>query len=833
MKLESSEKKTILAVDDKLENLKVLIKYLEDSGFELMVAQSGEEAFKHIERFIPDIILLDVLMPGIDGFETCQRLKANETTKDIPVIFMTALTDTVDKVKGFEVGAIDYLTKPLQHEEVLARVNAHITTREFQQQLQEKNILLQQKIMAFSTLMQMEAYAGPIIAESTAMRRIQDQITELAQSSDPTLITGEPGTGQVYMAKKLHERLGNTYAPLIVVDCLRIEDREASKLLFGSTDREGFESWAGGFGALHLADQGTLVLMHIETLDMPAQRILSQYIEKSADEKVIPQIHLIASTSEDIASLAEAGRFLPRLAEQLTANVLRMPTMLERKRDILPLAKLFLAERDQRLSDGEHRLSRSAEHALLSGQYRHRNADELRESVEFAALFADGPEIVAEHIFTGPKSEGTPFDYNLSKVGLVQRLLHSEIPIIVMQSIIFVVFLSIILICLITGNTLPGRIANGLIWGLWWPALMIVFLFVGRVWCTVCPISSAGRVAQRIGSLKLNPPQWLKKHAGWLVVFLFFLIVWSEYVLHMTEHPFRTSILLLTLMIAAMLFSVLYKRDTWCRYLCPLGNLGATYAVSAMVYVRANPSVCATQCNTHECFKGSSTSRECPVFHHPLYARDGHFCKMCFSCLRSCPHGSANLYLRAPIQSVWHLGDLSSTLTPLALVGFFLAMVLLGARSTVWLATPHRFTVAAVLAVIFAMALYTVLPRLLSREHYPDPAMVSRVALALFILGWGPLMAFHLHEVPGLTALQIRVVEESFWTPYLPITEVTVLLILQLAVIFLAAIFAIISLWKIWVRFTRQEVKSERWRWQILLGLCTLYLLTAVGLFMS
>jgi PAS domain S-box-containing protein len=145
MNSESSKKGTILAVDDKLENLKILIKYLEDSGFELMVAQSGEETLKHVERIIPDIILLDVLMPGIDGFETCRRLKENETTREIPVIFMTALTDTVDKVTGFEVGAVDYLTKPLQHEEVLARVNAHLTIRQFQQQLQEQNILLQQK----------------------------------------------------------------------------------------------------------------------------------------------------------------------------------------------------------------------------------------------------------------------------------------------------------------------------------------------------------------------------------------------------------------------------------------------------------------------------------------------------------------------------------------------------------------------------------------------------------------------------------------------------------------------------------------------------------------
>jgi PAS domain S-box-containing protein len=139
------DKSTILIVDDRLDNLKLLTTFLRQRGFEIMVAQSGEEALKHVERIVPDIILLDVMMPGIDGFETCQNLKQKESTKETPVIFMTALTETVDKVKGFEMGAVDYLTKPLQHEEVLARVNAHLTIRKFQRQLQEQNELLQQK----------------------------------------------------------------------------------------------------------------------------------------------------------------------------------------------------------------------------------------------------------------------------------------------------------------------------------------------------------------------------------------------------------------------------------------------------------------------------------------------------------------------------------------------------------------------------------------------------------------------------------------------------------------------------------------------------------------
>jgi PAS domain S-box-containing protein len=145
LKPKSSENGTILIVDDQLENLKLLTTYMQQQGFELMVAQSGEETLKRVERIIPDIILLDVMMPGIDGFETCQHLKESGTTQDIPVLFMTALTDTVDKVKGFELGAVDYLTKPLQQEEVLARVNAHLTIRKFQRQLQEQNELLKQK----------------------------------------------------------------------------------------------------------------------------------------------------------------------------------------------------------------------------------------------------------------------------------------------------------------------------------------------------------------------------------------------------------------------------------------------------------------------------------------------------------------------------------------------------------------------------------------------------------------------------------------------------------------------------------------------------------------
>lgn len=133
---------TVLIVDDDPTNLGVLFSTLSQTGFKVLIAEDGERALAQIDRTCPDIILLDVLMPpGINGFETCRRLKSRKGTTDIPVIFMTALSDTVDKIKGFEAGGVDYITKPLQHEEVLARVKAHLTIRQLQQRLQEQNDL--------------------------------------------------------------------------------------------------------------------------------------------------------------------------------------------------------------------------------------------------------------------------------------------------------------------------------------------------------------------------------------------------------------------------------------------------------------------------------------------------------------------------------------------------------------------------------------------------------------------------------------------------------------------------------------------------------------------
>ncbi|MEH2446361.1 MAG: response regulator [Nostoc sp.] len=135
----------VLVVDDNPTNLQVLSSFLDQSNFEVWAARSGEKALQRLENDdLPDLILLDVMMPGIDGFETCKQLKSNPRVQDIPVIFMTALSETADKVKGLQLGAVDYITKPFQHEEVLVRIENHLKLRNLTKTLIAKNVELQQ-----------------------------------------------------------------------------------------------------------------------------------------------------------------------------------------------------------------------------------------------------------------------------------------------------------------------------------------------------------------------------------------------------------------------------------------------------------------------------------------------------------------------------------------------------------------------------------------------------------------------------------------------------------------------------------------------------------------
>jgi two-component system, sensor histidine kinase and response regulator len=146
MDITPTKTSTILIVDDNPLSLHLLFSYLDQSGFKVLVSKDGQSAIEQTRLAKPNLILLDVVMPETDGFETCRLLKEDSETSDIPVIFMTALSETTDKVRGFQVGAVDFVTKPLEYEELLVRVSTHLTLSHLHRELQERNACLEQEV---------------------------------------------------------------------------------------------------------------------------------------------------------------------------------------------------------------------------------------------------------------------------------------------------------------------------------------------------------------------------------------------------------------------------------------------------------------------------------------------------------------------------------------------------------------------------------------------------------------------------------------------------------------------------------------------------------------
>ena len=247
-----------------------------------------------------------------------------------------------------------------------------------------------------------------------------------------------------------------------------------------------------------------------------------------------------------------------------------------------------------------------------------------------------------------------------------------------------------------------GIIANTLMWGLIGPGIMLVFLLLGRVSCTVCPLSTAGRISSRIWNFAKSAPEFIKNNS----LFFFFLfadcIAVSEHIFHMTAHPRATGFLLITFLFLAVFFALFFDREIWCRYICPLGNFAGLFSLPAILFVRSNPNVCSTKCTTHDCNKGSDEYAGCPVFHHPLYARNAHNCKLCFNCLKSCPHGSARLYLRPPLVRIWQQLDIAEAIGFFILVCFFLGPCMLASERIPLFMGDKFFTLAALTSLVLA-----------------------------------------------------------------------------------------------------------------------------------
>ena len=244
----------ILIVDDSPSNLRLLLDALKSAAWKTFVATNGEGALRQAEFARPDLILLDVMMPGLNGFETCRRLKQNPATQAIPVIFMTALSETVDKLKGFDAGGVDYLTKPFDCVELLARVRVHWELKRAREQLERANQDLRaanQQLLAYQEQLERTARTDPLtqLANRREMlERIAEEQSRAARSAEPFVLA----IGDIDDFKRINDTFGHLCGDAVLVviaklmrAAIRKQDQvarwggEEFLLLFSATDGEG------------------------------------------------------------------------------------------------------------------------------------------------------------------------------------------------------------------------------------------------------------------------------------------------------------------------------------------------------------------------------------------------------------------------------------------------------------------------------------------------------------------------------------------------------------------------------------------------------------------
>ncbi len=409
--MSDSNPPTILIVDDELFNLDVLEQELDNLGYRIKTAGDGEAALCSVQADKPDLILLDIVMPKIDGFEVCRRLKADESTRDIPVIFMTALSDVQDKVKAFAAGGVDYVTKPFQSEELMSRVRAHLELQQARRQMVEHNERLQQEIDAHHRARQTIDYLreeiksdhnfGEIVGESQPLEDVFDKVVRVAATDATVLIQGETGTGKELLARAIHDRSDRHAQPLVKVNCAALPHDLIESELFGHEKGAFTGATQQRKGRFELADKGTIFLDEVSELSRAAQAKLLRVLQEQEFERVggtaslQVDVRVIAATNKDLAGEVGSGAFRQDLLYRLNVFPIDVPPLRDRRSDIPLLAKHFL----NKVSAHQGREFTAISPELLEQFQRYAwpgNVRELENVIERAAILSPGPVLELE-----------------------------------------------------------------------------------------------------------------------------------------------------------------------------------------------------------------------------------------------------------------------------------------------------------------------------------------------------------------------------------------------------------------------------------------------------
>jgi two-component system response regulator FlrC len=396
-----SDAGTILVVEDDRPLQDALVTTLEAAGFNVLAAGDGDEALKVLGGTAVDLVVSDVEMRPIDGRELLRRLQERPAAP--PVLLMTAYGTIDQAVAAMRDGAVDYLVKPFEAEELEQRVARYVRR---------------------APLIDTVAFASPV-AEDPASRKLLELAARVARSDVTVLLTGESGTGKEVLARFIHQRSKRGAGPFIAVNCAAIPEQMLEALLFGHEKGAFTGAEKRSIGKFAQANGGTLLLDEVTEMELTLQakllRVLQEReVEPLGASKPTPlDVRVIATSNRDLEQAVRDGAFREDLYYRLSVFPLRLAPLRERPGDIAALAERFVTARA-----GAPRPLAAEALARLKAYQWPGNVRELENVVQRALLLADGaPRIDAEHLVLAGSPEQPPAAV---AVGLADELWEEE-----------------------------------------------------------------------------------------------------------------------------------------------------------------------------------------------------------------------------------------------------------------------------------------------------------------------------------------------------------------------------------------------------------------------
>ncbi len=348
----------ILIVEDDPLEADLLSQELADNGYKTRWAEDGEKALHLIKQSLPDLVLLDIVLPKMDGFEVVRRIKTNAKTGIIPVIMVTALADMDERVKGLDSGADDYITKPFKTFELLARVRSMLrirkmyldltSTRAKLKESKEENSLLKKEIQGKYSF-------ENIVGCSPAIKKTFYLMEKAIESPVTVLIQGETGTGKELVARSIHYNSTRKDKHFVAQNCAALPESLLESELFGHKKGAFTGAVADKKGLFEMAHKGTIFLDEVGDTPLSLQVRLLRVLQEGEIRRVGEvnpikvDVRVIAATHQDLKAEIEAGRFREDLYYRIQAFPIPLPPLRDRGGDIPLLAEHFLNKYCQRM----------------------------------------------------------------------------------------------------------------------------------------------------------------------------------------------------------------------------------------------------------------------------------------------------------------------------------------------------------------------------------------------------------------------------------------------------------------------------------------------------